>query len=355
MPTTTPAPDPTPSSAGQLVGITLQDDTQDRWKRDGEVLVEQLEAMGYRTDLRYAGFEDDGAVQAGQIDEQLAAGAKVLVVGPSAPVLDPVLEKARNQGVTVILYDSTEYQEHPADYAASIDYEGGPALQVRHIRDALGLDSSDAAHTFESFSYPVEELHSGSIYESAWNVFKPDIDAGKLVCLSDKCPASLDDYAVAAAEDPRKEWPENTSREISRTNMAERLTAYRDKKIEAVFGMSDVIALGIADALEEAGYVPGVDWPILTGQYADTEVLKAISAGRLTMTVFEDRHTLAKAVATMVDQVLTGQEVIVNGTTKSNHGEIPTLTVDMAIVTKDNLKAVLVDRGYFNEDLEPAV
>ena len=59
-------------------------------------------------------------------------------------------------------------------------------------------------------------------------------------------------------------------------------------------------------ALEDAGYVPGTDFPVITGQDAELAAIKNIKAGKQSMTAFLDANELVKIVVPLVNDLLAG-------------------------------------------------
>jgi len=121
------------------------------------------------------------------------------------------------------------------------------------------------------------------------------------------------------------------------------------KKVNVVLSPNDSLALGIAQALQGAGYTPGASYPILTGQDADKANVLNILAGRQAMTVWKDTRKLGEQVDKMVKQIAAGQTVDTNDTKTYNNGNkvVPTYLLDPMVVTKDNVKTALVDSGFY--------
>lgn len=65
------------------------------------------------------------------------------------------------------------------------------------------------------------------------------------------------------------------------------------KTLHAVLASNDTTALGVANALANKGFEPGVDYPIITGQDCDILNVKNIIADKQAMSVFKDTRILA--------------------------------------------------------------
>ncbi|MCL2803547.1 MAG: sugar-binding protein [Micrococcales bacterium] len=325
-----------------LIGITMPDRALERWNRDGSKLQEELEAMGYKTDLQYA--ENSPETQVSQLENQINAGAKVLVVASiDSEALGPILATAADKGITIIAYDRLLMKTPNVDYYATFDNAGVGQLQGEFLRDALDLDNRTDPVNFESFAGSDDDNNAGLFFGGAWDVLQPYFDEGKLVCQSGKCPATKDKWMDVSIHG----WVSADAQ----TEMQTRLNSfYTDKKVEAILSPNDSLAFGIAAALDGAGYQPGVDWPLLTGQDGDEANVKNIIAGKQSMTVFKDTRLLATAVAKMVDQIVKGDSVETNTTYNNDVQEVPTMQLDPQVVTEDTVQAIMVDSGFFTPE-----
>jgi putative multiple sugar transport system substrate-binding protein len=100
-----------------------------------------------------------------------------------------------------------------------------------------------------------------------------------------------------------------------------------------------------------AGYSVGDEWPIISGQDAELDSVKAINAGEQYATIFKDTRELATVAVDMATALLKGEEPEVNNTEDYDNGVkvVPSYLLDPVIVVKDNITSVLVDSGYWTE------
>ena len=61
-----------------LVGVSMPTKSSARWISDGNSMVEQFQAAGFKTDLQYA--EDDIPNQLAQVENMITKGVNVLVI-----------------------------------------------------------------------------------------------------------------------------------------------------------------------------------------------------------------------------------------------------------------------------------
>ncbi|MDR1791104.1 MAG: sugar-binding protein [Propionibacteriaceae bacterium] len=337
---------PAPVEAGGLVGITMPTVSLERWNNDGAGLKSQLEEMGYTVDLQYGDNKNELQIQ--QLENQINQGAKVLVIASiDGKVLGPTLAKAKEAGAQVLAYDRLIMETTDVDYYATFDNEKVGNLQGQYIIDTAGLEGSSDKFNFEPFAGSPDDNNAGLFFGGAWDLLSPYVDSGTLVINSEtgkKAAGNWQDIGIL-------EWKSATAQ----SEMENRLNSYyTDKKVQIVLSPNDSLAVGIAQALDTAGYKVGEDWPILTGQDGDIAAVKNIVAGKQSMTVWKDTRLLAAQSAKMVDQMIKGETVDQNNDTYDNGVKVvPTFLLDPEVVTADLVQDKLVGSGFLKaEDLQ---
>ncbi len=330
--------------SGDLVGIFMPTKELPRWNRDGADLQKLLEGDGFRVSLQYADNENEQQIS--QIENVINDGAKILVIASiDGTTLGPTLETAAEKGIKVIAYDRLILNTPNVDYYASFDNERVGTFQGQYIEDQLGLKDGDGPYNFEPFAGSPDDNNARFFFKGAWDVLSQYVDSGQLVCVSNKCPASLDDWQSIGILG----WGSDDAQ----AEMENRLSSfYTDKQVNVVLSPNDSLALGIARALEGAGYTAGDGYPILTGQDADLPNTQNILAGLQSMTVWKDTRGLGAVVQKMVNEISDGAEVTVNNTESYDNGEkvVPSFLLDPIVVTADNVESELVDSGFWTKD-----
>ncbi|MDR0959503.1 MAG: sugar-binding protein [Propionibacteriaceae bacterium] len=337
----------TATSGGDLIGISMPTQSLERWNKDGAHLDDLLKQDGYETIVQFADNKPDQQIS--QIQNMINSGASVLVIAAiDGTTLSTVLEQAASQDITIIAYDRLINDTENVDYYATFDnYEVGQ-LQGNYIVDQLNLDDPATTGPFnlEPFAGSPDDNNARFFFSGAWDVLKPYVDSGKFVCPSNKCPASNDDWTQIGIQG----WTTATAQ----SEMQNRLNSFYTggAKVDVVLSPNDSLALGIEQALDGAGYTPGVDWPIVTGQDADEANVKNMLIDKQSMTVWKDTRTLGDQVAKMVDEIMTGAEVSVNDTETYDNGVkvVPTYLLPPQTVTKDTIESTLVQSGYYTAD-----
>ncbi|QWW19658.1 sugar-binding protein [Schaalia sp. 19OD2882] len=323
-----------------MVGIAMPTKALERWNRDGAHLVEVLEEKGYKTSLQYADNKVDQ--QTSQIENMITEGADVLVVASiDGTALGPVLDKAKAQGIPVIAYDRLINKTESVDYYVTFDNYKVGQLQGEYIKSQLA--NLKAPIHLEPFAGSPDDNNAKFFFSGAWDILLPLVKDGTLQVRSGKSPKSNEEWQSIGILG----WGSDDAQ----AEMENRLNSfYTDgEKVDVILSPNDSLALGIAQALEGAGYKPGPDYPLLTGQDADIANIKNLLAGKQSMDVLKNTDRLAEQTAKMVEQIVKGEEVEINDTkTYDNEVKVvPTFLLTPETVTKDTVQKVLVDSGFY--------
>ena len=332
----------TTDPADILVGIAMPTRSLERWNKDGANLEGLLKEAGYQTTLQYADNKVDQQIS--QLQNMVNDGADILVIASiDGTALAPVLADAKAQDITVIAYDRLINGTPDVDYYATFDNYTVGTMQGQFIEDALGLADGAGPFNLEPFAGSPDDNNAKFFFSGAWDVLLPYVEAGQLIVPSSKSPASNDDWASIGIQG----WGSDTAQ----NEMTTRLNSFYagGQKLDVVLSPNDSLALGIAQALEGAGYAPGDGYPVLTGQDGDKANVLNMIAGKQSMTVWKDTRTLAAQVATMVDQIVTGATVDVNDEETYDNGDkvVPTFLIPPVVVTADTIQDTLIASGFY--------
>ena len=331
---------------GGLIGVAMPTKSSERWIADGDALKEALEGQGYTVDLQFA--EDDIPTQVSQVENMITKGAKALIIAAiDGTTLTNILADAGAADIPVIAYDRLIRDSEDVDYYATFDNFLVGQQQAWTVLNGLGLTDLEGAPLADAPAGPFNiELFAGSLddnnafffFDGAMDVFQPLIDDGTLVVKSGQVD-------IEQAATLRWDGAEAQKR------MDNLLTAnYSDgTKVNAVLSPYDGISRGIISALQASGYTVGEGWPIISGQDAEVNSVKAILAGEQYATIFKDTRELAKVAAGMADALLKGDTPETNDTETYDNGKlvVPSFLLGPVPVVKDNVESALVDSGYW--------
>lgn len=327
-------------AAGKTVGIAMPTKSSERWVQDGNHMVEQLEELGYETDLQYA--EDVVENQVSQIDNMITKGADILVIASiDGEALTEVLDKAETQDIPVIAYDRLLMNSEHVSYYATFDNFKVGELQGEYIEEELGLADGEGPYNIELFAGSPDDNNAYFYWDGAMSVLEPYIDEGQLNVKSDQ---------MSFEQGATLRWDGEKAQE----RMDNILSAhYSDEKIDVVYSPFDGISRGVISSLKAVGY--GSDdnpMPIVTGQDAELSSIKSIIAEEQTQTVFKDTRELSKSAVDMVDSILNDEEPEVNDTETYDNGAkvVPSNLLVPISVDIDNYQEELIESGYYSED-----
>ena len=336
-----------PAAEDVLVGIAMPTRSLERWNKDGSNLEGLLQDMGYQTNLQYADNEVDQQIS--QLQNMINEGADILVIASiDGTALAPILADAKSQDITVIAYDRLINETPDVDYYATFDNYMVGQMQGEFLEEQLGLADGAGPFTLEPFAGSPDDNNAKFFFSGAWDVLLPYVESGQLTTPSGKAPKSNEEWQSIGIQG----W----GSEDAQDEMTNRLNSFyaAGAPLDAVLSPNDSLALGIAQALEGAGYTPGDEYPVLTGQDGDQANVLNIIAGKQSMTVWKDTRTLAAQVASMVEQIVNGEDVEVNDTETYDNGVkvVPTFLLPPVAVTADNIQETLVDSEFYSaEDL----
>ncbi|UFS61193.1 multiple monosaccharide ABC transporter substrate-binding protein [Subtercola endophyticus] len=328
---------------GSLIGVAMPTKSSERWIADGDNIKKQLEAAGYTVDLEYA--EDDIPTQVSQIENMITKGAKALIIASiDGTTLTNTLQNAKDNDIPVIAYDRLIRNSPNVDYYATFDNEKVGVQQATSLLTGLGVLDATGNKTGTKGPFNVE-LFAGSpddnnatfFFNGAMETLKPYIADGTIVVKS----GQTDFNTVATLR-----WDPATAQ----ARMENILTStYSDgSKVNGVLSPYDGLSRGIISALTSAGYTTA-DIPIITGQDAELDSVKAINAGEQYSTIYKDTRELAKVAVGMATALLTGGTPETNDTKTYDNGVkvVPSQLLQPVVVTKDNIQSVLIDGGYY--------
>ena len=334
---------------GGLIGVAMPTRSSERWIADGDALVAELEAAGFTVDLQFA--EDDIPTQVSQVENMITKGAEALIIAAiDGTTLTEVLQTAADAGIPTIAYDRLIRDSENVNYYATFDNFLVGQQQAWTLLTGLGLtdlegnpvDGAPAGpFNIELFAGSLDDNNAFFFFNGAMDVLQPLIDDGTLVVKSGQV-----DIEQAAT----LRW----DGEVAQSRMEDLLTAnYSDgTKVNAVLSPYDGLSRGIISALTDAGYAVGVDFPIISGQDAEVDSVKAILSGEQFATIFKDTRELAKVAAGMAVALLEGGEPEINDTTTYDNGKlvVPSFLLGPVPVIADNVESALVDTGYWTAE-----
>ena len=322
---------------GEKVGVSMPTKDLQRWNQDGDNMEKELKDAGYEVELQYA--SNDPTTQLNQIKTMIGNGAEVLVIAAiEGDSLGEALDLAKENEIPVIAYDRLLMNSDAVSYYATFDNYMVGTVQGTYVKETLDLDNAEGPFNIEFTAGDPGDNNAGYFFNGAFDVLKPYIDEGKLVCPSGQ---------LTFEEVATPQWKTETAQSRAENILS---SYYADgSNVDVWLCSNDSTALGVETALA-ANY--NGEYPIITGQDCDIENTKNMIAGKQSMSVFKDTRTLASQVVKMVGQILNGEEVDVNDTETYDNGVkvVPSYLCEPVFADANNYKELLIDSGYYTED-----
>ncbi|CAM3042390.1 substrate-binding domain-containing protein [Lactococcus hircilactis] len=317
------------------VGISMPDKALQRWTSAAADLSKDLKSKGYKVDVQYAASST--STQSQQVQNMANKGEKYIVIAAQdGTTLGPAVAAAKKNGAKVIAYDRLIMNTPDVDYYATYNLQGVGKLQGESIIKKLGLDKgAKGPFNIELLGGSPTDNNAPQFFKGAMSVLDPYFKSGALVSLSSKGVG--DNFQQVAIE-----W----TQQAAQTEMQTRLNSFYNggKKLDAVLAPNDAQAFGVISALKAAGVDPTK--VVITGQDCETQNVPLIVKGEQYMSVYKSDVKLSDTVTSIVYNSTKNKTVKTDS--KSNNGktDVPTIQLTPEAVTKDNVKATLVDSGY---------
>ena len=323
------------------VGISMPTKSSARWISDGNSMVEQFQAAGFKTDLQYA--EDDIPNQLAQVENMITKGVNVLVIAAiDGTTLSNALENAHAADIKVIAYDRLIRESPNVDYYTTFDNFKVGVLQASSLVQCLKERFPDAKPwNVELFGGSPDDNNAFFFYDGAMSVLQPMIDAGEVAI-----PSGQQGMQVVGT----LRW----DGAVAQSRMDNLLsTNYGDKQLNGAQSPYDGLSIGILSSVKGVGYGSGdLKMPCVTGQDAEVPSVKSMMADEQYSTVFKDTRKLAGVTVNMVEAIMAGEEPEINDTTTYNNGVkvVPSYLLEPMALNVGDIQTVLVDSGYYTAD-----
>lgn len=302
------------------IGLSLPTQREERWVRDKEKMEQVAAELGAELIVKVA--DADMEEQITQVESLFTQGIDVLILAPhDASAAATLVDKASQEGIPVISYDRLIANTDKLSAYISFDNEKVGELQGKFITEKVGQGN------YIVMSGAPTDNNAKLFKQGAMKYIQPLVDSGKIKIVADQ-----------AVEN----WvPENALK------IVEAALAANKNKVDAILAPNDGTAGAAIQALAAqnlAGIVP------ITGQDSEKAAAKRIMEGTQSMTIFKDTRELGKAAIELAIKLGGGEKIETNSVVNNGKVDVPSVLLEATVVTKDNLKAVLVDSGYITED-----
>jgi len=335
-----------PTAAAKLaVGIVLPTKDEPRWLQDEARFKEALTAAGYDVEILFS--QGDSSKEKANVESLITKGVKVIIITPQdGKAAAAAAEAARAAGIKVISYDRLILDTEAVDYYVTFDSEAVGGQQAQYLVD----HAKGTGQPLYLYAGAASDNNAFLFFNGAWKVLQPKIADGTFVVKNSSEAVGLKDKADLTRDEQAKiigqittNWDFNTAKSLAEANLT--AAAAADKGDVLILAPNDGTARAIADAFGADGDVTSY---VVTGQDAEKASVQYIIDGKQSMTVFKDVRTLVQDAINAAVALLENKAPNSKGAYNNGKADIPAIQSPVVTVDKDNVKAALIDSGYYS-------
>ncbi|MCJ7436098.1 MAG: extracellular solute-binding protein [Anaerolineales bacterium] len=326
------------------VGIVLPTKDEPRWIQDETRFNDALTAAGYEVEILFS--QGDSAKEKANVEALVTKGIKVLIICPQdGTAAAAAAEAARAAGVKVISYDRLIRDTDAVDYYVTFDSIAVGEAQAQYLVDkASGTDNP-----LFLYAGAASDNNAFLFFEGAWNVLQPKIADGTFVIKNSSEAIALQDKATLTRDEMAKiigqvttDWKFDVAKNLAEANLTAAPAA--DKGDVFILAPNDGTARSIADTFAADADVKSY---VVTGQDAEEASVQYIIDGKQSMTVLKDVRTLVSDAIAAAVAYLEGKTPEKTTTYNNGKAEIPAKPSVVITVDQANVKAAVIDSGYW--------
>lgn len=329
---------------GVDVGIVLPTKDEPRWLQDQARFEAVIKDTPYSVEVLFS--QGSSAAEKTNVETLIAKGAKVIIIcAHDAAAAAIAVENAKAEGITVISYDRLITGTDALDYYVTFDSVSVGAAMGQYLAD----NAEGTGNPLYLYAGALTDNNAFLFFQGAWNVLQPKIADGTFVIKNSNQAQAVKDTLQLSREqlasiigEITTDWDMNVAKSKAEAHLTAKTAA--DKGRVFVLAPNDGTARSIADVFAAD---TDVSQYFVTGQDAEKASVQYIIDGRQSMTVFKDTRTLASDAMNMAIDILKGQKPVTDTEYDNTMIQVPAKQSPVVIVTKDNVKQVLIDSGYY--------
>lgn len=328
------------------IGIVLPTKDEPRWVQDETRFKDALKDTNVSVDVLFS--QGSPAMERQNVEALISKGMKVLIICPhDAVAAAGTVEMAKKAGVTVISYDRLVTNTTAVDYYVTFD-----SIQVGRAQGQFLVDHATGKNNpLYLYAGALSDNNAFLFFQGAWEVLQPKIADGTFRIVNSSEAIKLQDKKNLTREEMAKiigqittDWSFTVARRKAEDNLTR--AKKTDKGTVFILAPNDGTARAIADAFRQDRDVKKY---YVTGQDAEKASIQYILDGKQSMTVFKDVRLLVKDSIALAQFVLKGVKMITPQSYDNGAKMVPAIQSEIQVVTKDNVKKVLIDSGYYKE------
>ncbi len=262
-----------------------------------------------------------------------------------------VLDESKAAGVKVISYDRLITNTRAVDYFVTFDSIAVGEQQAQYLVSR----AAGKGNPLYLYAGATTDNNSFIFFKGAWNVLQPKIADGTFVIKNSSEAVAHQGIAQLTWDQEAKilgqittNWDSQIARNLAQVNLT--VVAAADKGNVFILAPNDSTARAIADIFATDKDVRSY---VITGMDAEQASLQYIMDGKQSMTVFKDVRTLVQSAIDAAIAMLKNQTPMTTSSYSNGVIDVPTLQSPIVSIDKTNVKAVLIDSGYYRAGPQP--
>lgn len=302
------------------IGISFDTFVVERWQRDLEMLVAQLNEAGAEVFVQIA--NEDSQKQQAQIRELIRQKVDVIIVVPNdAYSLTAVLVEAAKEGIRILSYDRLVFNA-PVDAYVSFDNHYIGFGMTDRLIEALEQEHSNLL----IINGDPKDYNSTMIREGVHRALS-------LPGREDKITIVGEVWAL--------EWREQYAREA--------VEAYLQAggELDGIIAANDVLATGAIEVLARwqlAGKV------MVVSQDAEISACQRIVEGTQLATVFKSINLLAATAADIAMRLYANETIHSVDSIHNGFQQVPFFKLPVTVIDRYNIDEMIIDSGFHRKE-----
>ncbi|MBD3379334.1 MAG: substrate-binding domain-containing protein [Candidatus Omnitrophica bacterium] len=306
-----------------LVGLSMDTLKEARWQKDKKFFVEKVRSLGAEVLVQAANSDD--TIQVKNVEALISRGVDVLVVVPhNGKAMAKAVRLAHRAGIPVIAYDRL-IMDSDLDLYITFDGFKVGQMQARYIvEEVLGDEQNIRIVRI----YGSKMDHNAFLFKAGQDdVLEPYIKSGRIEVIH---------------EDWAEDWKPESAKKIVNAAITN-----HGRDFDAILASNDGTAGGAIQTLKEEGLTGKV---AVTGQDAELIACQRIVDGTQAMTIYKPIKDLAYKAAETAVKMARGRPVIAGDGVDNGKVEVPSVLLDVVVVTGENLDETVIADGFHSRE-----
>ena len=304
-----------------VIGLSLDTLKEARWQKDRDLFVARAKELGAEVKVQSANSDDTRQVQ--DVQSLIAGGIDVLVVVPhNGEAMAKAVEIAHEVDIPVIAYDRL-ITSSDLDLYITFDNEKVGEIQGNYLVENLPVDGK--SKIIRIYGAPTD--NNAKLFKTGQDrALAGAIESGRI-------------------EVVHEDWADNWEPQRAKKIMNAAISKI-GQDFDAVLASNDGTAGGAIQSLIEEDLAGKV---LVTGQDADMVAVQRIMGGTQSMTIYKPIKTIATKAAELAIDLAKGKPVIAKHEIENGFKAVPSVLLDVTVVTKDNIEETVIADGFHSK------